>query len=234
MTDIASIRRKIVALLAKAKSTTSPAEAMAFAAKAQELLAKHNLTEADVDPERPGRTHHSRIVTWQGTVAKAAAHLFDVHIYRNSADGAAVFVGPEGNRVTATLMHDFFLASIRRAKRQWQKDLRAKLLDTHEALGRDRLSTSVQASVEGQIKSAGRRAAFERGMAGELYRRAKEAHTQSQDALDKAALALPELEQRKGRRVRVGEGYGAGREAAAGVGLNRQAVGGRALQLGGF
>jgi len=233
MTDIASIRRKIAALLAKAKSTTNPAEAMAFATKAQELLARHNLTEADVDPERPGRTRHNRIATWQGTVAMTAAHLFDVHAYKDS-DGTAVFVGPEGNRVTATLMHDFFLAAIRRAKREWQKTKRAAVLDYLETLGHDRMAAHVQAHADREVKAAGRRAAFERGMANELYRRAKEQHTQSQEALNKAALALPELQQAKARKVRLGSGFSAGGEAAANVGFNRQAVGGAALQIGGY
>jgi hypothetical protein len=45
---------RIRALLAKAESTTFPAEAEAFTAKAQELMARHSIDAALVDAARPG------------------------------------------------------------------------------------------------------------------------------------------------------------------------------------
>ena len=230
MTDsenIASIRRKIAALLAKAKGTDNAAEAMAFAAKAQELLQRHNLSEREVGPDAPGRTPHKRGVGWRGTVAMAAAHLFDVKCYYEGGK-VLTFAGAEGGRVTATLMYDYFVQMILRAKRAYLKQAKEEILTKLRSEAQsayDRANEDFWLRYE--LKRRTKNSAFERGAAGELYRLAFAQHVSDGRLLVIAVESMPDdLRDPKRRTVKIGSAASDGRAAAAKIGLARQAMGG--------
>lgn len=219
-----SIRKKIAALLAKARGTDNMAEAAAFAAKAQELLAKHNLTESDVDPQAPGRTPHRKAPSWRGAVSMAAAHLFDVIVYRER-DGTVVFAGGEGNRVTATLMHDYFVQSIQRAKRKYVAEVRAKVRAENPGI--------TPYLVDLAVKTLTRNAVFERGAASELLARARAQHIADPKMLAIAEQSSPALGKARKNRFRgSATAFAAGRAAGGAIGINRQAPGASTLAIG--
>ncbi len=117
------IRRKIDALLARAKGTNSSAEAMAAAAKAQELLARYNIDPATVgaDAVSSGPIARKSTPGFVGTLAVASAHIFACAVYKKpEGPGWRVqFVGREGDRITAELMLEFFIKAVRRAEREY-------------------------------------------------------------------------------------------------------------------
>jgi hypothetical protein len=200
------IRRKIDALLARAKGTNSPAEAMAAAAKAQELLARYNIDPATVgaDAVSSGPIARKSTPGFASTLAVASAHIFACAVYRRrEGRGWRVqFVGREGDRITAELMLEFFIKAVRRAERE------------HVAAG-------------------GRGGdAFRKVMANEIVRRAEELATDSA-AIERATSTLPALKNSGPKTFRVNvDTAAAARAAGQRVSFARQAMGGATLRLG--
>jgi hypothetical protein len=202
-------RRKIAALFAKAKGAGSAAEAIAFAAKAAELARQYGIDPASLDPDRIG--HSSRCVTrgkvpvWRIWLGMAAARLNGCETFRQG--GNLMFVGRQGDRVSAELMFDYFEQICDRAV---QRHLN-----------------------EGRVQRP-RHAArcFRNSFAHEIITRAESAV-----AMDRGReTAIAEyMASTLGPKARFGRVLGseAGRRAAAGVGLSRQAMGSTPLAIAG-
>ena len=131
------IIRKIKALIAKAQSTNSEAEAMACAAKAQELMAKHNLTETQVSDDAIGELPKNKRIAdeWRRWLAASTARLFNcsliiTHFEREWKNGGRgydkcwSFVGRQGDRVTADLMTDYFIGAVVRLANEHRKEVK--------------------------------------------------------------------------------------------------------------
>lgn len=130
------IIRKIKALIAKAASTNSEAEAMACAAKAQELMAKYNLTEAQVSSEAIGELPKNKRISdqWRRWIAVCTARLFNCVLvisyfereFKNGGRGydkCWSFVGRQGDCVTADLMTDYFIGAVVRLANEHSKEV---------------------------------------------------------------------------------------------------------------
>lgn len=122
---------RISKLLAKARGTTNEAEAALFAAKAAELLAKHNLDEEmlrqrDQDREQGPIGRHAYKVrvpdAWREYIVKGVARLYFCRTvwYPKSADPSRswTFVGREHNAKVAMLMADYLMATVKRMARE--------------------------------------------------------------------------------------------------------------------
>lgn len=131
--------RKIRALLAKAESTFSEAEALACAAKAKQLMAKHEVSEEDVSDERIGSVHnHKRISdTWRQWLAVSTARWFNCAVIREefertnrSGDKVSeiglVYIGRKSDALVAQLMTDHFVATVSRLANEYCKKDKAR------------------------------------------------------------------------------------------------------------
>jgi hypothetical protein len=201
-------RRKIAALFAKAKGTSNPAEAMAFAQKAAEMGRQYGIDPASTDPDRVTKglykTGNKAAPVWKAYLAQAAARLNRCHLYRTF--GGVVFVGREGDRITAELMFDFFVKAADKATRTYMK-----------GPGRDHWAPRRLSS------------GFRNGFALEVLKRAAEAVPENPATLPEIAEVLKAANLRY-RRTSVNCSE-AGRQAGRSVGLNRQAMGGQTLAL---
>jgi hypothetical protein len=72
----AGVLAKVRALLAKAESTSFPAEAEALTAKAHELMARYSIEHAVLDSAEAAVGVHKRTITIAAPYAKARFHLF--------------------------------------------------------------------------------------------------------------------------------------------------------------
>lgn len=105
-TERENVMRRIRGLMAKAKNNPSPEEALAAAAKAEELLAKYNLDFAEVQLQELERGEGitvegvyanvnkgaaKKISNWAMWLSIACAELFDVHA--NYGDGEVEVAG---------------------------------------------------------------------------------------------------------------------------------------------
>jgi hypothetical protein len=127
------VETKVKALLAKANSTQNEHEAAAFAAKAHELLAIHNLDLAKIaaaddkfaDVKVGERRVEGYAKGWQGSLATAVAKLYfcDVYLYPfiyKTRDGKSyslkglAYVGKEHNVEVAVSMSDYLVKTVRR------------------------------------------------------------------------------------------------------------------------
>jgi hypothetical protein len=117
---------KIRALLAKAASTTSEAEAESFLAKAQELMEKHQLDASDLEHEDPvgyERTYERADrggVDWDFMLLFPVARYYGCKAIR--MDGWRKYemelVGRDSARVTAIEMHKYLVKTVRRLGRE--------------------------------------------------------------------------------------------------------------------
>lgn len=203
-------RRKISALLSKAKSTASPAEAVAFANKAADLARKYSIDPASLDPDKVtehfkgvGRRH---VPTWKSWLAEAGARLNSCATLL--CGGEVIFIGRKGDSITAELMFEFFVSAANKATR-------------------DFLST--QPSAHQRRRRAN---AFRNSFANELLRRCEEAALPEpgiQTAIE-AYMGSVSLAKWRSRTV---QGHHLGRLAASEVGLSRQAMGEAPLRIEG-
>lgn len=129
------IIRKIKALIAKAASTNSEAEALGCAAKAQELMAKYNVSEAQVSDETIGEMPKNKRIAdeWRRWLASSTARLFNCSLliehfarpYKTGGTGwdrCWTFVGREGDRITADLMTDYFIGAVVRLANEHRRE----------------------------------------------------------------------------------------------------------------
>jgi hypothetical protein len=99
---MSAIIERVRKLLAMAESTDSVAEAAVAAARAAELMAQHELSEAEIraaagaeaappepivrDAIIPGQEKAKRRVAWKQTIASAAARAFHCHLWFRQAE----------------------------------------------------------------------------------------------------------------------------------------------------
>lgn len=96
---MSSLETKIANLLAKAESTTHPAEAEVFMAKAEELMLKHGIERANLDAKRPGQKRED-IVTVRITIKNG-------HGYAAAMATIAHYIAPSFSvRSLQTILHD--------------------------------------------------------------------------------------------------------------------------------
>lgn len=125
---------RISKLLAKAKGTNNEHEAAIFAAKAAELLAEHNLTEAmlsarDATREQGPIGRHpfgTRVPdAWRERVVVGCAKLyfcrivFGVDARDKPLPHTWTFVGREHNAKVAAAMADYLIATVKRMAREY-------------------------------------------------------------------------------------------------------------------
>lgn len=118
---------KIKALFAKAASTDNEHEAMAFLAKAHELMEKHQLEAGDLDRDDPvdGEAYYTKgsvkaAPDWDMMLIFSVARYFGCKGCRCSKDGKWYMdlVGRESARVTAKEMHAYLVKTVRRLGRE--------------------------------------------------------------------------------------------------------------------
>lgn len=96
---MSTLETKIAALLAKAESTTHPAEAEAFMAKAEELMLRHGIERANLAAKRPGQKRED-IVTVRITIRNG-------HGYAAAMASIAHGIAPSFSvRSLQTILHD--------------------------------------------------------------------------------------------------------------------------------
>lgn len=123
-----TIVEKIKALLAKAASTDSQAEAEAFLAKAHELMEKHQLEAEDLDRDDPVDGEHfyekgsvKAAPDWDTNIIWPVAKYFGCkacRIYTKNDKWAMDLVGRESARITAKEMHSYLVKTVRRLGRE--------------------------------------------------------------------------------------------------------------------
>lgn len=123
-----AIQVTIAKLLAKAKGTNNEHEAALFAAKAAELLARHNLTEAqiaaresrDSDPVTEQRMGRKSVAKWRQTIAGGVAKLYfcKLLLYGSQVE----FVGKAHNVEVAISMCDWLCSVVVRMAREYTDD----------------------------------------------------------------------------------------------------------------
>jgi len=132
MSDMDSIKKKIAALIAKAEGTDNINEAMAFMAKANELLERYQLERHELHVDDPfGNTAAdcSPSDAWIFKVVGASARYWGAKVVWeenrrrevNMRKAYRIF-GPESARVTHELMIDYLLAQVRRQGRLYGND----------------------------------------------------------------------------------------------------------------
>jgi len=123
-----AIAATIAKLLAKAKGTNNENEAALFAAKAAELLARHNLTEAQVaarqgsdnDPITEQRMNRKSVAKWRQTIAQGCAKLYFCRVlfYGSQVE----FIGKAHNVEVALSMTDWLCSVVVRMAREYTSD----------------------------------------------------------------------------------------------------------------
>ena len=126
--NVEKLKKKIAALLAKAAGTDNEHEAASFAAKAQELLAEHQLEIGDVVKTDPLDQSVICIMpktakNWHWQLPMYLAKFFGCEMYRHLQAGqtAMVAVGRESARVTTVMMFPFILKEVRAAAAELRK-----------------------------------------------------------------------------------------------------------------
>lgn len=123
---------KVAKLLAKAKGTNNENEAAIFAAKAAELMARHNLDEAMVaehtgrDARGPigGHNYDGRVPDrWRELILQGCAKLYFCRL--TCTRGHKRFYtlyGRQSNATVAKLMADYLFATVKRMAREYSED----------------------------------------------------------------------------------------------------------------
>lgn len=127
--DKETILSRISKLMAKAKGTNNENEAAIFAAKAAEMLAKHNLDEAmlrehDASLEQGpvgGHPYAGRIPDrWRELILMGCAKVYFCKLILSKAGGKKVYTlyGREHNAVVAKLMAEYLITTVKRMARE--------------------------------------------------------------------------------------------------------------------
>lgn len=149
-----TIVEKIKALLAKAASTDSQAEAEAFLAKAHELMEKHQLGAEDLERDDPidesvaAKANGGASPDWDFQLMFAVARYFGCKGIQwwsqKNTEGEFLkagqytmrIVGRESARVTAIEMHKYLVATVRRLGRQHAAEMGIKPDKAARRIGR--------------------------------------------------------------------------------------------------
>lgn len=145
--DQEDILDKVAKLMAKAKGTSNEHEAAIFAAKAAEMLAKHNLDEAmlrDRDASREegpigAWDYEGRVPDqWRALIVQGCAKLYfcKVLIHTNVFNKKKTYrlYGREHNAVVANMMAEYLIATVKRMARE-HTDLRINQQDFRRGAG---------------------------------------------------------------------------------------------------
>jgi hypothetical protein len=219
MTDeMATIQDRISKLLAKARGTDNEREAAIFMAKAQEMLARHNLDEAELraresrdDDPVGSQDYRDGVAKWRLTIAQGCAKLYFCSLLKSGR--TIQFVGKPHNTAVAISMTDWLCTVVKRMSREHTGD-RAMQAD------------------------------FQRGASIRLYQRLVELYREQNAPPPAAAgptgnalVVLYRNEEtavadylssmnvragRKGRGMKLGAAAGAGMAAANTISLNKQ------------
>lgn len=129
MTDNSAILSKIAKLRAKAQGTDNKNEAEIFAAKVAELMAEHNLEEAQLNARTNGsapigdHTFTGRAPDrWRELIVMGCAELYWCKLYiKHTGRGKRqfVFCGREHNAVVAMAMTEYLFATVKRMAREF-------------------------------------------------------------------------------------------------------------------
>lgn len=149
-----TIVEKIKALLAKAASTDSQAEAEAFLAKAHELMEKHQLGAEDLERDDPidqsvgAKANGGASPDWDFQLMFAVARYFGCKGIQwwsqTNTEGEFLkagqytmrIVGRESARVTAIEMHKYLVATVRRLGREHAAEMGVKPDKAARRIGR--------------------------------------------------------------------------------------------------
>lgn len=225
-----AIMDRIAKLLAKAKGTTNEHEASIFMAKAAEMLAEYNLTEAMIAARQSGKDdpfvrgpygnpRGASAWPWHGTMMVALGRVYFCSCVKEGSN-KFVFFGRDANVRVATSMAEYLIRTILRMAREY--------------------------SAEGIAQED-----FKRGAVARMGERLRELYTEQTAVVVSAnpgnlpALYKTELAEargfaesyygglRKGRSKLIvkGEGGAAGRSAADRISLNKQVAETRASRM---
>lgn len=125
-----AIQETIAKLLRKAEGTSNEHEAALFAAKAQELLARHNLDEAKVrardatasDPITEQNYGRKSVAPWRRQVAQGCAKLYFCRLLCVGSE--LEFVGKSHNVEVAISMTNWLCSVVVRMAREYDSDRR--------------------------------------------------------------------------------------------------------------
>lgn len=149
-----TIVEKIKALLAKAASTDSQAEAEAFLAKAHELMEKHQLGAEDLERDDPidesvgAKANGGASPDWDFQLMFAVARYFGCEGVQwwsqTNTEGEFLkagqytmrIVGRESARITAIEMHKYLVATVRRLGRQHAAEMGTNAGNAARRIGR--------------------------------------------------------------------------------------------------
>ncbi len=119
-----AIMDRIAKLLAKAKGTTNEHEASIFMAKAAEMLAEHNLTEAMIAARESGKDdpigrhpYTNKLYSWHDPLIRALGLLYFCTVI-NERTGY-VFFRREANAKLASSIAEYLISTIRRMSREY-------------------------------------------------------------------------------------------------------------------
>jgi len=229
-----TIVEKIRALLAKAASTDSPAEAEAFLAKAHELMEKHQLEAHDLEHDDPVGGEH----VYEKGSTKASpdwdTHLiWEVAVYfgcqacrieTKNGKWAMDLVGRESARITAIEMHAYLVKTVRRLGREavgtrefrlFKKDIWGDTVWTGEYMNADQCARRIGNALRSRISAL-----------NAMAKKPEPATASGKNALVTLDRVMTVFQERHPETENAGGTFytneGA-RKLAAGIGLNLQA-----------
>ncbi len=235
---------KIAALLAKAASTTSEAEAELFLGKAHELMEKHQLEAADLEADDPVgndrvyRRNGAAAPDWDFMLLFPVARYYGCKAIRcDLRKGYEMdLVGRESARITALEMHKYLVATVRKLGREkargpdpipyWTNDQDPEYDEPARYMNDDQTIRAIGNALRERV--------------GILARIEEAKNAQAATPAGKNALVTvnvvkalyaelhPDAERIGGVSART---TNAAREIAAGIGLHRQTGGGSTLRL---
>lgn len=212
-----AIMDKIAKLLAKAKGTTNENEAAIFAAKAAELLAEHNLTEAMVAAREANRDpigeylYEGRIADrFRELILMGCAQLYFCKLTKSSNGRRYTMYGREHNARVAAAMSEYLIATVKRLAREYSPS-RVDQRDFRKGAGLrlyERLKELYKANMAPVAASGSNLPA--------LY------NSEAQAVQEYINKQLGPLRSQKARPMRMGYGAMMGRAAADKISLNTQ------------
>lgn len=227
-----TIVEKIKALLAKAASTDSQAEAEAFLAKAHELMAKHQLEAEDLETDDPvdqsvgAKANGGASPDWDFQLMFAVAKYFGCKgiqwwsqndtegTFKKAGQYTMRIVGRESARITAIEMHKYLVATVRRLGREHAEEMGVKPDKAARRIGR---------ALQIRINALCPEPPAPETEAG------KNALVTIDRTLAKYQELFPDAKTIKGPGVRTTR---TAKQIAGGIGLNLQTTGASALRIG--